>query len=358
MIDVHFWRNKKVLITGHTGFKGSWLCLLLNKFGAEVYGYSLDAPTQPNLYGKAFIENDIKSTKGDIRDLEKLKDFFYKANPDIVIHLAAQPIVRESYKDPINTYLTNVIGTANVFEAVRQCRSVRVCLNVTTDKVYENKEWHWGYRENDRLGGYDPYSSSKACSEIVTDSYRSAFFNPLDYFNHRVAIATARAGNVIGGGDWANDRIIPDCIRAIKKRNAIIIRNPSSTRPWQHVLEPLGGYLHLCKHLFTDGASYSEAWNFGPDEDDIKSVRYVVEKVCKLWGEGAAFIEKNEKGPHESSFLKLDCSKAKSRLMWSPVWNLNKALEKTIEWYKCYSANDNVKNMCLKQIDEWIEANN
>jgi CDP-glucose 4,6-dehydratase len=293
--------KRRVLITGHTGFKGSWLCLLLHKLGADVYGYALEPPTNPSLFIEANIAELITSYIGDIRDLNKLTKLFQKIQPEIVIHMAAQPLVRESYKNPVETYEINVMGTVNILEACRNTPSVKAIVNVTTDKCYENKEWYWGYRENEPIGGYDPYSNSKGCSELVTSAYRNSYFNPNEYVNHGVAIATARAGNVIGGGDWADDRLIPDFIRAISKGEKVKIRNPNAIRPWQHVLEPLSGYLILAEKLFTQGAPYAQAWNFGPDDNDAQNVEWIISKICAFWGENANFEIESYSQLHEAN---------------------------------------------------------
>ena len=300
------YQNRKVLITGHTGFKGSWLCLMLNQLGADVYGYALEPPTQPSLFYEAKIDKLITSYIGDIRDLDYHQEVMQKVHPEIVIHMAAQPLVRDSYKIPVETYSINVMGTVHLLEACRNTPSVKAIVNVTTDKCYENKEWHWGYRENEPMGGYDPYSNSKGCSELVTSSYRNSFFNIKNYEIHRVALASARAGNVIGGGDWANDRLIPDFIRSISKGEKLRIRSPYAIRPWQHVLEPLNGYLTLAAKLFTDGALFAQGWNFGPDDNDAKNVEWITKSICDLWGEGASFEIDSNPQPHEANYLKLD----------------------------------------------------
>jgi CDP-glucose 4,6-dehydratase len=354
MIDKKFWKGKRVFITGHTGFKGSWLCLWLTKLGANVRGYSLAPPTNPSLFDLARVAELITSTTGDVRDGKRLQKCLSEAKAEIVFHLAAQPLVRDSYKIPVETYETNVMGTVNVLEAIRHSNNtVRAFVNITTDKVYENRAWLWGYRENEPLGGYDPYSNSKACSELVTAAYRDSYFNPSEHSRHRCGIATARAGNVLGGGDWATDRIVPDCIGAILDGKPIKIRNPQATRPWQHVLEPLTGYLLLAEKLYKEGAKYAESWNFGPVDEDCKTVEYLVRTICKLWESKATVSFAKSKGPHEASFLKLDCSKAGARLGWHPYWNLEKALVATVEWYKTCASRRNAREMCLKQIDEF-----
>jgi CDP-glucose 4,6-dehydratase len=348
-----FWRGKKVFITGHTGFKGSWLSLWLHELGAKITGYSLNPPTTPSLFELCDLSELVNSVIADIREKDQLAEAVLAAGPEIVIHMAAQPLVRESYKSPVETYEINVMGTINLFEAVRRCKDVKAVINVTTDKCYENKEWLWGYRENEPLGGYDPYSNSKSCSELATAAYRNSFFNPSDYANHGVALASARAGNVIGGGDWAADRLIPDCIRAILKGEKIVIRNPIAIRPWQHVLEPLSGYLLLAKKLYEDGPKYAEGWNFGPDDQDAKPVEWIVDTMCKKWGQGASYeIDKGEH-PHEARYLKLDCSKAKAELGWAPRWSLEKAIDTIIEWTKAYNKNKDLREACLEQIGEY-----
>jgi len=348
-----FYEGKKVFLTGHTGFKGSWLCLWLHSLGANVTGFALDPPTKPSLFELCRVEELATSIIADVREQKALAAAMNAAQPEIVIHMAAQPLVRDSYKNPFETYEINVMGTVNLFESVRKCESVRAVVNVTTDKCYENKEWVWGYREHESLGGYDPYSSSKASSEMVTSAYRSSFFNSRDYAMHRVGIASARAGNVIGGGDWAADRLIPDCIRALLKGEAIVVRNPDAIRPWQHVLEPLGGYLLLAQKLYEDGPHFAQAWNFGPDDFDAKPVDWLVKNICAKWGSDASYeIDKGEH-PHEAHYLKLDCSKARIELGWQPRWNLEKAIDSIVEWTKSYKDGRDVRAACLRQIDEY-----
>lgn len=353
-MDYSFWKDKKVFITGHTGFKGSWLTIWLKLLGAKVYGYALKPPTDPSLYERANVAELAASVLGDIRDLTALKNVVNDVMPEIVIHMAAQPIVRESYRIPVETYETNVMGTVNILEAVRGCSSVRAFVNVTTDKVYENREWVWGYRESEPFGGHDPYSNSKACSELVTSSYRSSFFNSNDYKSHGVAVASARAGNVIGGGDWAVDRIVPDCIRATLNSEAIIVRNPHAIRPWQHVLEPLHGYLALAQHLFTNGIKYAEGWNFGPNDEDCVPVGTLVKMFCEEWGENSHFKIQSDCGPHEANFLKLDCSKAKMNMNWKSVWNIKNAISAIVSWEKGFSRGENPRSLCENQINQFM----
>jgi CDP-glucose 4,6-dehydratase len=349
-----FYKGKKVFLTGHTGFKGSWLCLWLHALGAEVRGYALDPPTDPSLFELCNIDQLVQSTIADVQDGSSLTKAMLAAQPEIVIHMAAQPLVRDSYKIPVETYAINVMGTVNLFEAVRACKTVKAVINVTTDKCYVNKEWLWGYRENEPLGGYDPYSNSKACSELVTSAYRSSYFNPSDHTTHGVGVASARAGNVIGGGDWATDRLIPDIIRAILDNKKVIIRNPEAIRPWQHVLEPLSGYLALAQKLYEDGPRYSEAWNFGPDDSDAKPVEWLVRQLCSKWGNNVSYTIDQGEHPHEAHYLKLDCSKAKMELGWQPKWDLEMALNSIVEWTKVYAAQKDVAAICRKQIQEYV----
>ena len=345
-----FYKNKKVFLTGHTGFKGTWLSRILLLAGAEVTGYSLEPPTDPSLFEKTCTASKMKSVIGDIRDGEKLKAAMLAAKPDIVLHLAAQPIVRTSYKDPVGTYETNVMGTVNVLEAVRACASVRSFVNVTTDKVYLNKEWAWGYRENEELCGFDPYSNSKSCSELVTYSYRNSFFADKNV----PAISTARSGNVIGGGDYAVDRIIPDCIRAAEAKKEIILRNPDSTRPYQHVLECLCGYLTLAKAQYEDKV-FAGSYNFGPDDESCVTTGGLVTLFCKAWGNGAGWKNVSEAdAPHEANFLKLDCSKSKSMLGWRPKWTISQAIEKIVEWEKAVQSGTSAADITDNQIKEYF----
>jgi CDP-glucose 4,6-dehydratase len=349
-MNATFWQGKRVLLTGHTGFKGSWLSLWLQSIGSQVVGYALAPPTTPSLFNVAEVGNGMTSIIGDIRDLVHLKKIFTEHKPEIVIHMAAQPLVRYSYIEPVETYSTNVMGTVNLLEAVRNTASVKAVVNVTTDKCYENREWAWGYRENEAMGGFDPYSSSKGCAELVTAAYRNSFFHPDKYSTHGVAIASGRAGNVIGGGDWAQDRLIPDIMRAITQGKPVNIRNPHAIRPWQHVLEPLSGYLVLAQKLYEEGVVYAEGWNFGPNDEDAKPVQWIVEKLTETWGEGASWILGSGDHPHEAHYLKLDCSKAKARLNWHPRWHLDESLDRIVIWHKGYRQGANMKEATLEQI--------
>ncbi len=349
-MDMSFYKGKKVLVTGHTGFKGTWLCRILLNAGAEVIGYSLAPPTNPNLFSMLGIEKQMRSVTGDIRDLPHLKKIFEETQPELVLHLAAQPIVRDSYRDPVYTYETNVMGTVNICECVRLNPCVKSFLNVTTDKVYHNNEWEWGYREEDPLDGYDPYSNSKSCSELVTHSYINSFFKDMD-----VAVSTARAGNVIGGGDFANDRIIPDCIRAAIKGEPIIVRNPHSTRPYQHVLEPLVAYLKILKKQYKNHI-YSGFYNVGPDDCDCVTTGELVDLFCRLWGDGQTWENRSEGGPHEANFLKLDCSRLKRVFGWKPRWHVEEAVAYSVEWAKEWHAGRDVAACMDRQIEEFLNA--
>ena len=350
MNTLDFYKGKRVLVTGHTGFKGSWLCRILVLAGAQVTGYSLEAPTQPNLFSLAGLDEHMQSTVGDIRDFEALKAWFDNTRPEIVLHLAAQPIVRDSYKNPAYTYETNVMGTVNILECVRNSSCVKSFLNVTTDKVYLNKEWAWGYRENEELDGYDPYSNSKSCSELVTHSYKNSFFN-----DDHVAISTARAGNVIGGGDFANDRIIPDCIRAAIKHEDIVVRNPFSTRPYQHVLEPLYAYLMIAAMQYQD-IKYAGYYNVGPDDVDCFQTGALVDLFVSKWGDGMKWVNRYDGGPHEANFLKLDCSKLKTTFGWKPHWNLDTAIEMVVEWSKCWVEGGDIRACMDNEIKLFMES--
>ncbi len=348
MTNLSFYKNKRVFITGHTGFKGSWFCMMLINAGAIITGYSLEPPTNPSLFEIADIGQGITSIIGDIRDYNLLNKTFNESQPEIVFHLAAQPIVRDSYKDPHYTYETNVMGTVNILECTRLSNTVKSFLNVTTDKVYENKEWEWGYREIEPLDGFDPYSNSKSCSELVTHSYKKSFFA-----DGHAAISTARAGNVIGGGDFANDRIIPDCIRAAIDKKDIIVRNPHSTRPYQHVLEPLYVYLMIAENQYKD-CNYSGYYNIGPDEYDCFKTGALVDLFVEKWGDGMKWVNQYDGGPHEANFLKLDCSKMKATFGWKPRWNLDIAVDKTVEWSKCWLNGGNIRACMDKQIGEFL----
>ncbi len=352
MLD--FYKNKKILITGHTGFKGAWLCSVLLHAGAEITGYALESPTTPSLFSLSGLQNSMTSIIGDIRDLESLKKVFYEYKPEIVIHMAAQPIVRESYKAPVYTYDVNVMGTVNVLECIRLTDTVRSFVNVTTDKVYKNKEWEWGYRENEELNGYDPYSNSKSCSELVTESYKKSFFQDRD-----IAVSTMRAGNVIGGGDFAADRIIPDCVRAAMDNKDITIRNPYSVRPFQHVLEPIMAYLLVAKMQY-EKSELSGSYNIGPDEKDCITTGQLADLFCEIWYKKTEkriqWINKFDDGPHEANFLKLDCSKIKKCFGWKPIWSVEEAVEKTIALYYEYYSENNMKNCIEIQIMEYFDS--
>ena len=348
MTDLSFFRGKKVLITGHTGFKGAWLSSILINAGAEVTGFSAPPPTTPNLYSLAGLEGKMRSIIGDVRSFSEMKAAFDASQPELVLHLAAQPIVRTSYEQPVYTYETNVMGTVHLLECVRQSNTVRSVLNVTTDKVYQNKEWAWGYREDEPLDGYDPYSNSKSCSELVTHSYQRSYFA-----DSGVALSTARAGNVIGGGDFARDRIIPDCVRAASQGKTIIVRNPHSTRPYQHVLEPLFAYLLIVRRQYED-RSLSGWYNVGPDECDCATTGELVDLFCKLWGEGASWENQWDGGPHEANFLKLDCALIKSKLGWKPRWHLDEAVRETINWTRVYLDGGDVFEEMGKETQRFI----
>lgn len=347
-----FYKGKKVLVTGHTGFKGSWMCKVLHMLGAEVIGYALEPSTEPSLFSLCGIDKQVNSVIGDIRDLAHLQSVFNEFQPEIVIHMAAQPIVRESYKNPVDTYAINVMGTVNVLECVRNTPSVRSFVNVTTDKVYLNKEWEWGYRENEELNGYDPYSNSKSCSELVTSSYKNSFFAA-----GNVAISTARAGNVIGGGDFAADRIIPDCVRAVTSGQDIIVRNPYSTRPYQHVLEPVMAYLMIAMKQYEDN-TFAGNYNVGPDDCDCITTGELVTLFCDKWKEASgntvSWVNQYDGGPHEANFLKLDCSKIKSTFGWKPKWNVEQTMEKLVEWYYNQSVNKDINVYMESQISEFL----
>ena len=345
-----FWRGKRVFLTGHTGFKGSWISLWLQNLGAELTGFALQPPTRPSLFEEARVADGMRSLIGDIRDLSALQQAIQAGKPEIVIHMAAQPLVRYAYQNPVETYATNVMGTVHVLEAVRNTPGVKAVLNVTTDKCYENKEWLWGYREDEPMGGHDPYSNSKGCAELVTSAYRRSFFQ-----DKGIALASARAGNVIGGGDWAADRLIPDILRAFEKSQPVIIRNPYATRPWQHVLEPLSGYLTLAERLCTGGQACAEGWNFGPHDDDARPVQWIVEHMVSSWGNGASWQQDGGVHPHEANYLKLDIAKAKARLGWQPRWALSTALEKITAWHHAYLAATNMHEFTMQQIANYAQ---
>lgn len=347
-VNPDFWRGKRVFLTGHTGFKGSWLSLWLQSMGAELCGLALEPPTDPSLFCEAHVGDGMRSILADIRDFEALRAAMESFKPDIVLHLAAQPLVRHSYQAPVETYATNVMGTVHVLEAARQVGTARALVNVTTDKCYENREWVWGYREEEAMGGYDPYSSSKGCSELVTAAYRRSFFQHTE-----LAVASARAGNVIGGGDWARDRLVPDILRAFEQGAPVVIRNPHAIRPWQHVLEPLSGYLLLAERLYEEGQPFAEAWNFGPHDDDARTVAWIVEYMVRSWGQGATWHIDEGVHPHESHYLKLDISKARARLSFKPRWNLPTALEKIMDWHQVWLDKGDLRQMCLQQIQEY-----
>ena len=351
LVEPSFWNGKVVLLTGHTGFKGSWLSLWLQSMGAKVIGYALSPPTNPSLFATANVAKGMASHEGDIRDMSTLSKVFKKYQPEIVIHMAAQSLVRHSYANPIETYSTNLMGTVHVLEAARLSDSVRAIVNVTSDKCYENREWVWGYRENEPMGGYDPYSNSKGCAELITAAYRSSYFNQKTFADHQVALASVRAGNVIGGGDWAEDRLIPDIMRAIVLGEPVRIRNPHAIRPWQFVMEPLSGYLMLAEKLWEDGAVYGEAWNFGPNDEDAKPVSWIVDRLINIWGEGASWEPDGSDHPHEAHYLKLDCSKAKSRLNWQPRWHLEDTLEAIVHWHHALQGGKNMREVTLQQIE-------
>ncbi len=354
-MDFNFWSGRRVFITGHTGFKGSWLSLWLTQLGAEVTGFALQPSTKPNLYELLGLSKSIDSIIADVTNPRLIEAALVKAKPEIVFHMAAQPLVRQSYLDPYNTYLTNVMGTVNVLQSLRAVNSVRSFVNITTDKCYENNEWLWGYRESEPLGGFDPYSSSKACSEIITAAFRNSYFNSQLHSKHKLGIATARAGNVIGGGDWAADRLMPDILNSFGAERPAVLRNPNSIRPWQHVLEPLRGYLTLAHRLFISGANMSEAWNFGPVDYEAQTVECVVDKMAKLWGQGACWEIDSSNQPHEANFLKLDISKAKHRLDWSPKINLDETLMMIVEWEKARLQGSNMRNVTIAQIKNYEE---
>jgi CDP-glucose 4,6-dehydratase len=352
-MNADFWRGKRVFLTGHTGFKGSWMSLWLQTAGAEVMGYSLLSPTSPSLFDVANVSEGMTSVEGDVRDLEKLQAAIAQHQPDVIFHMAAQPLVRYSYKHPVETYSTNVMGTVHLLEAVRQTNCARVVVNITSDKCYENREWVWGYRENEAMGGHDPYSNSKGCAELVAAAYRNSFFSPEKYHEHTTSLASVRAGNVIGGGDWAEDRLIPDIMRAIMAGESVLIRSPNAIRPWQHVLEPLNGYMTLAEQMWEDGGTYAEGWNFGPNDEDARPVSWITEQLTRLWGDGASWQLDTKVNPHEATYLKLDCSKAKSRLKWQPKLDLGMTLEWIVEWYQAYMAEQDMQQLTAAQIQRY-----
>jgi len=350
-MNASFWRGKRIFLTGHTGFKGGWLSLWLQSLGAEVHGYALNPPTEQNLFTEANVSEGMSGSEiADIRDAEKLYAAMRVAQSEVVFHLAAQPLVRYSYTNPTETYAVNVMGTVNLLEAVRQTPSVRAVVNVTTDKCYENREWVWAYRENEAMGGFDPYSSSKGCAELVTAAYRRSFLEPAG-----IALASARAGNVIGGGDWAADRLIPDFLRAMDAGKKLEIRSPQSTRPWQHVLEPLSGYLTLAEKLYTNGMQFAEGWNFGPADEDAKPVRWIVERLAEMRNDVKWQCDEHPQ-PHEANYLKLDSSKAHSQLSWQPKWKLQTALQNTLEWHEAWRNAEKMRSVSLRQIAEYQSA--
>ncbi len=355
-MNPEFWKDKKVFLTGHTGFKGSWLSLWLKSLGADLTGYSLPPPTKPSFFELAQVGDGVTSLLKDIRDFKTFSTALKDRQPEIVIHMAAQPLVRYSYENPVETYETNVMGTVHLLEAARQCSGIKAILVVTSDKCYENRAWHWGYRENEAMGGSDPYSSSKGCTELVAQAMQKSFFSNDTYDQHGVAVATARAGNAIGGGDWSEDRLVPDIISGILEGKEIDIRNPQAIRPWQHALEPLGGYMMLVEKLVEEGPAYAEAWNFGPENADCQPVSYLAEKIIRLWGDSARWKQDMNQHPHEAAFLKLDCSKAKARLHWKPAWNVDRALEETVSWYReCQNRPENLRAFSLQQISSYMK---
>ena len=348
-----FWRGRRVFVTGHTGFKGSWLCLWLQSMGAHVRGIALTPPTNPSLFEVASVAGGMESIVLDIRDYANVRTSMEDFKPEVIFHMAAQPLVRRSYDEPLETYSTNLMGTLHILEAARFVGTVKSIVNVTTDKCYENKEWVWGYREDEPMGGHDPYSSSKGCVEIASNAYRKSFLADCG-----ISLATARAGNVIGGGDWAADRLIPDILRSLEEKKPVIIRNPCAKRPWQHVLEPLSGYLMLAEYLFCEGQIYAEGWNFGPVDEDCRTVQSIVDKVCSAWGDTATFVVDDKKQPHEANLLKLDISKARHRLGWEPTWQLSKSIENIVQWHKSWLIGQDMRLVCLEQIEQYCALQN
>jgi len=351
MIDKGFWKGRRVFVTGHTGFKGSWLCLWLHELGAQVKGFALEPPTTPSLFNEARVAELVESEIGDIRDLQRVTQSVHDFQPDILIHMAAQPLVRYSYDAPIETYAVNVLGTAHVLEAAKTCGSIKSVVSVTTDKCYENKEWVWAYRENEPMGGHDPYSSSKGCAELVTASYRRSF-----YEQKGIGLASARAGNVVGGGDWALDRLIPDILRAFEKDQPVVIRSPNAVRPWQHVLEPLSGYLSLAQRLFESPGDFAEGWNFGPNEEDAKPVSWILDRMVDAWPGSSWRLDQATNNPHEANYLKLDISKAKSKLDWQPTWDLKHTLENIVKWHRAWLSSDDMQAFSKNEINEFMNS--
>lgn len=353
MLNRSFWNGRRVFVTGHTGFKGSWLCLWLNSLGADVTGYSLDPPTQPNLFEQANIANCVRSIHGDIRDFAKLKSAIAECDPTVVIHMAAQSVVKRGYDDPIETYSSNVMGTVHLFEALRQIARACTVVNVTSDKCYTNREWVWGYREDEPMGGRDPYSNSKGCAELVTTAFRESYFSPAAIERHGIAVASARAGNAVGGGDWTSNQLIPDLMRAFLAGEPCLIRNPSAIRPWQFVLEPLRGYLKLAERLSEDAPRYASGWNFGPAEGDAKPVSWIADHLVRSWGEPASWSQDPGTHAREAHFLKLDVSKASTCLDWRPVIPLSRTLEWIVEWYRAFQAGADLRNLTQTQIERY-----
>lgn len=351
-----WWRDKRVLVTGHTGFKGTWLSLWLHSLGAEVSGFALAPPAQPSMFELTKAASSVRSIIGDIRDAATVATVVADVAPEVVFHMAAQPLVLYSYEHPIETYHVNVLGTVHLLDALRHVSSVRAVVNITSDKCYENREWVWGYREQDPMGGFDPYSSSKGCAELVTAAFRSSYFPTSEYAKHRCAIASARAGNVIGGGDWAEDRLIPDILRAMTAKEPVRIRSPKAIRPWQHVLEPLAGYLLLAERLFTEGPAYADSWNFGPSDSDVRPVEWIVEQMARHWGTGAGWIIDGGIHPHEASYLKLDTSKARQMLGWKTRWSLEASLARIVDWHKVWADGGDVRTCTLSQIENYMHS--